>query len=313
MLLFHRLRGRIASTVALLFLLTSCARSSKPPSSRPGVAQAPVPAVQRSSLGVAVGPRQAFAADACIAFPPAGKDRHRTIFIDAGHGGPDAGATGTASDGKQVQEKTLTLAVGLDLSNQLRRDGYRVVLSRTRDGTVGRTLSGSVTEGAYTPDGVRADLRARVACANSAHARLLISIHFDAFWSPAVGGAQTVYDPRRPFSGQSLHFARLIQRAVLLAFQAHGWDVSDRGVIPDTRLDAPTLSVRGAAYGHLVELGPAKRGWLDHPSLMPGALLEPLFLTDPAEASVARSHVGQEALSGAVARAVREYFSAGSR
>ena len=44
------------------------------------------------------------------------------------------------------------------------------------------------------------------------------------------------------------------------------------------------LTSQGAAYGHLMILGPALHGWFDNPSQMPGALCEPLFLTDPGEA-----------------------------
>lgn len=101
-----------------------------------------------------------------------------------------------------------------------------------------------------------------------------------------------------------------MQHAVVLTLAARGWSVPDRGVIPDTQLAAPTLSSRGAAYGHLLELGPRARGWLLRPSRMPGALAEPLFISNPDEASMATSRVGQQALAGALARAINTYFSA---
>ncbi|MGH2850771.1 MAG: N-acetylmuramoyl-L-alanine amidase, partial [Solirubrobacteraceae bacterium] len=33
-----------------------------------------------------------FAPGACVAFAPAVGNRHRTVYLDAGHGGPDPGA-----------------------------------------------------------------------------------------------------------------------------------------------------------------------------------------------------------------------------
>jgi N-acetylmuramoyl-L-alanine amidase len=46
-----------------------------------------------------------------------------------------------------------------------------------------------------------------------------------------------------------------------------------------------------------MEIGPGKPGWNEHPSQMPGALVEPLFLTDPAEAEVAGSAAGQKLIA----------------
>jgi N-acetylmuramoyl-L-alanine amidase len=42
---------------------------------------------------------------------------------------------------------------------------------------------------------------------------------------------------------------------------------------------------------------------------MPGALIEPLFLTDPFEASIAVSTRGQQVIADGIARAVDQYFS----
>jgi N-acetylmuramoyl-L-alanine amidase len=45
---------------------------------------------------------------------------------------------------------------------------------------------------------------------------------------------------------------------------------------------------------------------------MPGALIEPLFITDPFEGSIAASRHGQEVIAGAVAKAVEQYFAHGT-
>lgn len=51
-----------------------------------------------------------------------------TVFLDMGHGGSDPGASGVIS-----REKNITLALGKKVAAILRRYGYRVVMSRTKD------------------------------------------------------------------------------------------------------------------------------------------------------------------------------------
>jgi N-acetylmuramoyl-L-alanine amidase len=230
----------------------------------------------------------------CQAFAPLGADRGRTVFIDPGHGGPDPGVVGTTSDGRRVEEKTVALEVALDLSARLRRDGYRVVLSRTRDGTV--ATFGPRDPPVTSADGVRRDLLARIACANASGASVLISIHCNGFDDPSVGGTETVYDDVRPFAARSRRLAQDLQRAMVADL-----GLTDRGVVSDDRLDAYTLSDRADRYGHLLLLGPAQPGYVDHPSRMPGALVEPLFLTAPAEADLAASASGRQEIARALA------------
>ncbi|MBO7148067.1 MAG: N-acetylmuramoyl-L-alanine amidase [Lentisphaeria bacterium] len=52
-----------------------------------------------------------------------------TIMIDAGHGGKDKGAPGTAN----LWEKNLNLAMALKVAAKLRQYGYRVVMTRSKD------------------------------------------------------------------------------------------------------------------------------------------------------------------------------------
>ena len=56
-------------------------------------------------------------------------------------------------------------------------------------------------------------------------------------------------------------------------------------------------------------LGPAKAGYFDTPSQMPGALIEPLFVTDPFEASIAASVHGQQVIAKALAEAIEQYVT----
>jgi hypothetical protein len=138
---------------------------------------------------------------------------------------------------------------------------------------------------------------ARDVCANLAKANVLVGIYLDS-GEPWNAGCLTGYDQDRPFSGENLRLAALLQDDVLGAMNARGWDIPDEGVQPDTGLGS-ALTAGAEAYGHLLLLGPAKAGYFDTPSLMPGALIEPLFVTDPFEATIAASAGGQQVIARA--------------
>jgi len=247
-----------------------------------------------------------FAPGACIALGPLHGNRHRTVYLDAGHGGPDPGAVGTTSAGQPVSEKQLTLPVAVKAASLLREAGFRVVLSRTQDSTVGRA-GAAAREQIMSVDDAHSDHLARVNCANLARANVLVSIHFNAFDDGSEGGATTVYDPSRPFSAGNQQLATELQRRIVASFAAKGWRVADRGIDSDEGTGGPALSVQGAAYGHLIILGPAAPGYVPQPSAMPGALVEPLFITKPAEATLAASPQGQQAIAEGIAQAVEQF------
>ncbi|TMD97312.1 MAG: N-acetylmuramoyl-L-alanine amidase [Chloroflexi bacterium] len=248
-------------------------------------------------------PVSGLVAGACMSFAPVAGRLDKTVFIDPGHGGVDPGVVGMAG-GTQVLEKDLTLAVGTRLASMLRTDGYRVVMSRVADSSVARQSAADVVAGAMTASAVHRDLLARAACANAASASVLLSIHFDAFDDPSVGGSETFYDSARSFAPASKRLATDVQAAVVTALGN-----SDRGVWTDDQLAAPTLTSSGSSYGHLIELGPAAAGWVDNPSKMPGALVEPLFLTNPEEARYAASAAGQDRIAGALRTGLEKYLS----
>ncbi|MHB8577760.1 MAG: N-acetylmuramoyl-L-alanine amidase family protein [Dehalococcoidia bacterium] len=253
--------------------------------------------------------QHAWAPGACQTLAPIGRDRQQTVFIDPGHGSPDPGTSGVSATGQRVYEKDLTLATALRLAAVLRADGYRVVLSRVRDMSVARLSAADVSRGVYSVAGDHNDLVARVDCANASHAAVLLSLHFNAFSDPSVGGVETFYDDARPFSAQNQRLAALVQQNVLAQFGQAGLTIPDRGTAPDSSDAAPALSQAAAAYHHLLELGPAQPGYLDLPSSMPGVLCEPLFLTDPPEAAVAASADGQYAMAHGLALAIEQFLT----
>jgi N-acetylmuramoyl-L-alanine amidase len=258
----------------------------------------------------------AFAPGACVAFPPTKGDRHETVFLDAGHGGIDPGGVGTTASGKAINEAELTLPVELDAMALLRAKGFRVVVSRTRDSTVVRLGPGEESGGVLTLKGSHDDVAARDVCANDAGARVLVGIYFDAGASPQNAGSLTAYDAARPFAAANLRLATLVQRDVRADMNAQGWDIPDDGVLPDTTLgsfvgDPSSGGIAGAAasYDHLLLIGPALAGYFSTPSQMPGALIEPLYLTDPFEGSIAATAHGQAVIGHGLAVAIEQFLA----
>jgi hypothetical protein len=53
----------------------------------------------------------------------------------------------------------------------------------------------------------------------------------------------------------------------------------------------------------------AMAGYFVTPSQMPGAWIEPLFITDPFEATIAATAIGQNAIASGIELAVQQYLS----
>lgn len=261
----------------------------------------------------------AFAPGACVAFAPTAAANGKTVLLDAGHGGLDPGGVGVTQSGQPIDEAAETLPVASDAMALLRADGFRVVLSRTRDTTVVRLSAADAGAGALTLQGVHDDVAARDRCANLAGADALVGIYFDASPSPTVEGSVTTWDPARPFAEANRRLANLLQRDVLAALNAQGWGIPDDGVAPDGGFGSSNgnpatggIAALAAQYNHLLLLGPAMKGYFDTPSEMPGAVIEPLYITDPFEGSIAASSRGQMVIARGIATAVERFFGASS-
>jgi len=177
-------------------------------------------------------------------------------------------------------------------------------MARTRDSSVVKLSPNDSSTGSLKASAEHRDLLARTACANASQASVLVSIHFDAFSDPSVGGTETFYDAARAFAADNKRLAIDLQTALVA-----GLGTADRGVWTDDKLSAPSLTTAGSDYGHLIELGPRSSGWVDAPSQMPSVLVEPLFLTNPAEAQLASDPSGQERIAQAIAAGLKKYFS----
>jgi len=232
------------------------------------------------------------------------------VFLDAGHGGIDPGAVGSTDSGRAIAEADETLPVTLDAMRLLRADGFRVVVSRTDDSTVLRLGPSDTAGTTLTAQGVHDDVEARDACANLARAAVLIGVYLNASDQSSVGGSLTLYDADRPFWRSNRRLAQFVQQSVLASLKQSGLGVADDGVHSDVGYGSSVTSA-DQAYGHLLILGPAKDGYFSAPSRMPGALIEPLFITNPAQASLADGAAGEHAIARGLAAAVGRYFGAG--
>jgi N-acetylmuramoyl-L-alanine amidase len=249
----------------------------------------------------------AFEPGACVGFAPHGRWNGKTVFLDPGHGGVDPGATPVV-DGRRLAEKGETLGVGLLTRSLLRDQRYRVVMSRVGDSTVARLRPGDLHQGVLTLAAAQRDIEARNLCANAAHADVLVALHLNSFRDPTAGGAETFYCASRAFAGRSRRLAGLIQADTVTAMRSSGLRVLNRGIVQDTQAGGTPLTPQTANYHHLIELGPSDRPWLPYPSAMPGTLVEPGFLSNPAEAAFVLSPHGQRALAEGLAKALDSYF-----
>ncbi len=258
----------------------------------------------------------AFADGSCVAFAPTQGNRNETVFLDAGHGGIDPGGVGTTESGATIEEATATLPVELGVTDLLRAKGFRVVVSRTTAATVVRLTPADLSGGELSLTGSHADVAARDVCANDAHAQVLVGIYYDAGASSDDAGSLTAYDAARPFARDNLRLATLVQHDVVADMDAQGWAIPDDGVQTDGSLgsfvgnaDGGGIASEAASYQHLLLLGPAAPDYFTTPSQMPGAVIEPLYLTDPYEGSIAASSRGQQVIAQGIATAVEQYLA----
>jgi N-acetylmuramoyl-L-alanine amidase len=172
-----------------------------------------------------------------------------------------------------------------------------------------RLEPGDVSEGVFTINAERHDVAARDLCANMAQANILIAIDFDAAASRQSAGSSTACDPARPFAQANYGLAQLLQRNVLAELNTHGYRVSDDGVKTDAPLAGVPLTRPAEACDHLLLLGPARTGHFSSPSDVPGALVEPLFITDPDEATPMTKPDVQDLIATGIATTADQYFT----
>lgn len=201
-----------------------------------------------------------------------------TICLDPGHGGKDSGnRVGGLFFGHS--EKTCTLALALELRDQLKRAGFKVILTRTKDAFV--------------------ELPARPALANRNGADLFVSLHFNAAQSgknvvdgpetycitpvgasssnaQGEGGGSRATTANR-YENNSLLFAYQMQKALGQNLRA-----DDRGV-------------RRARFAVLRD------------AAMPAILIEGGYMTHPAESKKIFDPAYRKQMAAAIVRGILSY------
>jgi N-acetylmuramoyl-L-alanine amidase len=176
--------------------------------------------------------------------------RITTICLDPGHGGKDTG-----NHTFWHSEKTYTLALALELRDQLQKAGFNIILTRSKDTYV--------------------ELPDRPALANRRGADLFVSLHFNA--TPTgkddVEGPQTycitpVGASSTDAQGEGANFGataanRCENKSLLLAYQMQ------KSLVQSLRV--PDRGVRRARYAVLRD------------AMMPAILIEGGYMTHPVE------------------------------
>lgn len=203
--------------------------------------------------------------------------RITTICLDPGHGGKDSG--NRVGGFFWHNEKTYTLLLALELRDQLKRAGFNVVLTRSRDTFV--------------------DLPVRPALANKAGADLFISLHFNATQAGknVVAGPETycitpVGAASSNAQGEGADHGptaanRVEDRSLLLAWEVQNSLVRNLGV--------NDRSVRRARFAVLRD------------AQMPAILIEGGYMTNPTEGKRIYDSVWRKQMAAAVVKAVQNY------
>jgi N-acetylmuramoyl-L-alanine amidase len=225
------------------------------------------------------------------------------VVLDPGHGGvmhygDESGAvdpTGT------LMEKQMTLKVALAARTYLKAMGYKVYLTRTRDQSVNSPPRDRNHDGKI--DHID-EYNARTLFANSHHADLFVSIHFDGSTDSSMHGTHGYYCPARPFWKESKRLADLLTASVTSSARSAGYADSDNGVQTDV---ADVVPQSRADYPWFLVLGPSRSRWITG-TAMPGALIETLYMSSPRDDAAMRKPAVVAALGRGYANGIRAYF-----
>ncbi len=107
----------------------------------------------------------------------------RTVVIDAGHGGVDAGVLGAESG---IKESDINLAIAKQLKGYFAEAGFKVIMTRTANGG----LYGLPTNGFKMRD-----MKKRKEIIEKSGADMVISVHQNSCPLKSRRGGQTFYNP----------------------------------------------------------------------------------------------------------------------
>jgi N-acetylmuramoyl-L-alanine amidase len=221
------------------------------------------------------------------------------VVIDAGHGGYDSGARGSAS-----KEKDITLAIAVKTGRLIKENLPGVEVIFTRDSDV------------FVP------LHRRAEIANENGADLFISIHCNSNLSPKPFGAET-YVMGLHKSTENLEVAKTENMAILME---ENYDENYDGFDPESDEDYILLNMfQHNAMDHsihfstlvqnnlkttagLYDRGVKQAGFVVlYLTTMPGVLIETGFLSNPAEEQFLLQTANQTKIAEAIYLALKDF------
>jgi N-acetylmuramoyl-L-alanine amidase len=225
-------------------------------------------------------------------------ERQITIAIDAGHGGEDPGARGANGS----REKDITLAVAKKLKAAIDAEpNMRGVL--TRDGDY------------FIP------LHGRVVKARNLKADLFVSVHADAFTSPAARGSSVfALSERGATSASARYLAKKENESDLIG----GVSLDDKDpVLAKTLLDLSqaatindSLKLGKAVLGNIGEINDLHTRRVEQAAFavlkspdIPSILVETAFISNPEEERRLNDEAYQEQLAGSILSGIKKYFA----
>ncbi|MSQ31215.1 MAG: hypothetical protein EXR64_04205 [Dehalococcoidia bacterium] len=242
------------------------------------------------------------------------------VVLDPGHAVDEAGAAAFG-----VVEKESNLDFAVRVAGMLRERGIEVILTRTADVRAAAPGEQPTREQGY--NGTRLDLQARIDLANAARADVFVSLHSNGAPDPEVRGYEVYYNAARPFANESRTLARLLLDGVSTEMRASGYPAMARGAFDDACLKAfqgrcfplmllgpSRVTAREEVYrrgGTPEGLGfaPGKDAITLRPTQMPGALVELLFISSPADVALLRDDGARNAMARGVARGVTDFLA----
>ena len=231
----------------------------------------------------------------------------RTVVIDAGHGGKDAGAV---SKDKKSYEKTFTLSIAGKLAERIRNEypDVKVVMTRSSDKFV--------------------ELRDRAAIANKAGANLFISIHINSSVSTSPNGYSVHIlgkssDKNRDLFAYNRDVVKRENSVILLeddySTKYQGFDPSDEqsyifmSLMQNAYLEQSLLVA--SIISEKLKGGPIKadRGIWQNPfyvlwkTAMPSVLVELGFISNQADLAVLKQDAQRDKIADRLFEAFKEY------
>ncbi len=233
---------------------------------------------------------------------PQKTDRLIIVALDPGHGGEDPGAVGPNG----TREKDVVLQIA----------------HRLRDRINATTINGNPMRAFLTRDAdFFVPLQVRVQKARRVQADLFVSIHADAFLTPAARGASVFALSQ---SGASSSAARWMADKENKADLIGGVNVKTQDAnVARAMLDMSTtaqindsLRLGGALLGEIGNVGKLHKRGVEQAGFavlkapdIPSVLVETAFISNPDEEAKLRSEAYQEQLADALMRGINRYFA----